>query len=145
MILVKHEDAFNRAYAECSLHKAERFSIYQGKEARSIADLKRAAKRLHERLAIDFSGHKNSDKVLVLPYDEDGYVNFIVYHEKRTRALLTFKPARKNESLLPLGAIRGPLERDLHVRTSSRRVVWERGQRPGKLSDPRPRNLISFH
>ena len=94
-ILAKHEDVFNRAYAECSLQKAERFSIYQGKEGRSIEDIKEAADRLYRRLATEFKGRKNSDSVVVLPYEEDGYVNFIVYHEKRTQALLTFKHARK--------------------------------------------------
>jgi hypothetical protein len=100
-VLATHEDAFNRAYAECSLQKAERFSIYQGKEGRPIKDIKEAAARLHERLAADFKGRKNSDSVLVLPYEEDGYVNFIVYHEKRTQSLLTFKRARRKIKVSP--------------------------------------------
>jgi hypothetical protein len=97
-VLAKHEDAFNRAYAECSLQKAERFSIYQGKEGRSIENIKDAAVQLYKRLAVDFKGRKNSDSVLVLPYEEEGYVNFIV---KRTRALLTFKRARKKMRVTP--------------------------------------------
>ena len=100
-VLAKYEDTFNRAYAECSLQKAERFSIYQGKEGRSIEDIKEAADRLYKRLATDFKGRKNSDSVLVLPYEEDGYVNFIVYHEKRTQAVLTFKRARKKMRVSP--------------------------------------------
>ena len=86
-VLAKHEDAFNRAYADCSLQKAERFSIYQGKEGRPIEDIKAAADRLFKRLATDFKGRKNSESVLVLPYEEDGYVNFIIYHEKRTQGI----------------------------------------------------------
>src|ERR1035437_488849 len=39
-MLAQHEDAFDRAYASCSLQKAERFSIYQGKEGRPIRDVK---------------------------------------------------------------------------------------------------------
>ena len=100
-VLTKHEDAFNRAYADCSLQKAERFSIYQGKEGRLVEDIKAAADRLFKLLATDFKGRKNSDSVLVLPYEEDGYVNFIVYHEKRTRALLTFRRARKKMHVTP--------------------------------------------
>jgi hypothetical protein len=101
MVLAKHEDEFNRAYAACSLQKAERFSIYQGKEGRPIEDIKDAADRLKQRLAVDFKGRKNSDNVLVLPYQEEGYVNFIVYHEKRTQALLTLKRARKRMRVTP--------------------------------------------
>ena len=100
-VLATHEDAFNRAYADCSLQKAERFSIYQGKEGRSIEGIREAADRLSKRLAADFKGRKNSDSVLVLPYEEDGYVNLIVYHEKRTQALLTFKRARKKMRVTP--------------------------------------------
>ena len=100
-VLAKHEDAFNRAYAECSLQKAERFSIYQGKEGRAISDVRKAAGQLQSLLAADFKGRKNSDSVLVLPYEEDGYVNFIVYHEKRTQALLTLKRARKKVRVTP--------------------------------------------
>jgi hypothetical protein len=100
-VLVKHEDAFNRAYAECSLRKAERFSIYQGKEGRLIKDIKKAAARLQTLLAADFRGHKSSDSVLVLPYQEGGYVNFIVYHEKRTQSVLTLKRARKKVKVSP--------------------------------------------
>jgi hypothetical protein len=100
-VLDKHEDAFNRAYAECSLQKAERFSIYQGKGGRPIKNASKAAAQLQSLLAADFKGRKNSDSVLVLPYEEDSYVNFIVYHEKRTQALLTLKHARKKVKVSP--------------------------------------------
>ena len=100
-VLTKHENAFNLAYAQCTFHKAERFSIYQGKNGQSIKRIKQATHGLQQALAADFKGRKNSDRVLVLSYQEDGYANFIVYHEKRTQALLTFKRARKTLRVSP--------------------------------------------
>lgn len=100
-VLTKHENAFNLAYAQCTLHKAERFSIYQGKSGQPIKEVKEATHRLQLALAAEFKGRKNSDRVLVLSYQEDGYANFIVYHEKRTQALLTFKRSRKTMKVTP--------------------------------------------
>jgi len=95
------EDVFNFAYDRCTLQQAERFSIYQGKKGQAITDLAAATEHLRQKLADQFKGDKNSDRVLVRPYQEDGYVNFIVYHEKRMQAVLTFKGSQKHSHVSP--------------------------------------------
>ena len=90
-MLTENEDAFNIAYDMYSLWRAERFTIYRGKEALPIPDMDAATKGFQAKLAEAFKDHKSSDLVLVRHYQEGPYTNFIVYHEKRTKAELIFK------------------------------------------------------
>jgi len=90
-MLTENEDAFNFAYDMYSLWRAERFTIYRGKEALPIPDMDAATKGFQAKLAEAFKDHKSSDLVLVRHYQEGPYTNFIVYHEKRTKAELIFK------------------------------------------------------
>jgi hypothetical protein len=94
-VRTENETAFNLAYDRCALQKAERFTVFQGEPGRIIEDAARATERLQERLAEMFKDDKNTDRVLVRHYQEGAYTNFIVYHEKRTTAVLVFQARRK--------------------------------------------------
>ncbi len=100
-VRTENEDAFNLAYDRCALHQAERFSVYQGDAGRAIADLDAATVLLQQRLAALFKDDKNSDRVLLRQYQEGAYTNFIVYHEKRTQAMLVFQGSRINPKVSP--------------------------------------------
>jgi hypothetical protein len=100
-VLTENEEAFNLAYDRYTLWHAERFSIFQGEEAREIDDAEASAASLQQRLAEVFKEDKNSDRVLVRQYREGPYTNFIVYHEKRTKAELIFKGTRTRPRVSP--------------------------------------------
>lgn len=94
-VRTENEDAFTLAYDRNTLWSAERFSVFRGGEARPITNVAAAAPRLQAQLAEAFKDHKGSDRVLVRQYQEGPYSNFIVYHEKRSKAELVFKGARR--------------------------------------------------
>ena len=100
-VRTENEDAFNLAYDRCALQQAERFSVFQGEAGRAIPDIAAATQRLQERLSDLFKGDKNSDRVLVRQYQEGSYTNFIVYHEKRTKAMLVFEGPRSRVRVAP--------------------------------------------
>ncbi len=100
-VRAENEDAFNLAYDRCALQQAERFSVFQGEAGRAITDIPAATQRLQERLSDLFKGDKNSDRVLVRQYQEGPYTNFIVYHEKRTKAMLVFEGPRSRVRVAP--------------------------------------------
>ncbi|HUT60443.1 MAG TPA: hypothetical protein VNA25_21575, partial [Phycisphaerae bacterium] len=85
-VLTENEDAFNLAYDRNRLWQADRFAIYRGKAKTQISDVSSAAGRFHAKLAEMFKEDKKSDRVVVRHYQEGSYTNFIVYHEKRTKA-----------------------------------------------------------
>jgi hypothetical protein len=90
-VRTENEEAFNLAYDRNTLWRAERFSLFRGREIKAIADVSAAASRFQQKLAEVFKEDKKSDRVLVRQYQEGPYTNFIVYHEKRTKAELIFK------------------------------------------------------
>lgn len=90
-VRTEREDLFVFAYDRYTLWRAERFTIYQGRKARPITNLKSCARIFEQKLKEVFKDHNNSDRVLVRHYTEGPYINFIVYHEKRTRATLKFE------------------------------------------------------
>lgn len=100
-VRTENEDAFNLAYDRCTLQQAERFSVFQGEAGLTINDVALATRRLQESLAEEFKGDKQSDRVLVRQYQEGTYTNFIVYHEKRTQALLVFQGTRTLPKVSP--------------------------------------------
>ena len=100
-VRVENEDAFNLAYDRNTVWLAERFSLYRGKAAKGISDPAAAADRFQEKLGEFFKDDKNSDRVLVRQYREGDYVNFIVYHEKRTQAQLIFKGTKTRPKVSP--------------------------------------------
>jgi hypothetical protein len=100
-VRTENEDAFNLAYDRCAMHQAERFSVFQGEAGQSIPDAKAATEQLQVKLSAVFKGDKNSDRVLVRQYQEGAYTNFIVYHEKRTQAMLVFKGSRIKPKVSP--------------------------------------------
>lgn len=100
-VRTEDEDAFNLAYDRNTLWRAESFSLFRGKEPKDIADVPAAASRFQEKLAEVFKEDKNSDRVLVRQYREGSYTNFIVYHEKRTKAELIFKGTRTRPKISP--------------------------------------------
>jgi hypothetical protein len=100
-VRTENEEAFNLAYDRCAMHQAERFSVFQGEAGRSIVDVKTATDLLQGKLSAVFKGDKNSDRVLVRQYQEGAYTNFIVYHEKRTQAMLVFKGSRVKPKVSP--------------------------------------------
>jgi len=100
-VRTENEDAFNLAYDRCTLRQAERFSVYQGKKGQAIKNIRSVTRRLRDRLAALFKDDKNSDRVLIRQYQEGSRVNFIVYHEKRTQALLIFKGTKTKPRVSP--------------------------------------------
>lgn len=100
-VRTENEEAFNLAYDRCSMHQAERFSVFQGEAGRGIPDVKAATEQLLEKLSAVFKDDKNSDRVLVRHYEDGAYTNFIVYHEKRTQAMLVFKGSRIKPKVSP--------------------------------------------
>jgi hypothetical protein len=100
-VRTEDEDLFNLSYDRNRLWSAERFSLFRGKESRAIADLPVAAQSFQEKLAEVFKEDKNSDRVLIRQYREGSYTNFIVYHEKRTKAELVFKGTKTRLKVSP--------------------------------------------
>ncbi|MCL5884372.1 MAG: hypothetical protein M1377_03330 [Deltaproteobacteria bacterium] len=100
-IRTEDEDAFSFAYDRNTLWRAESFSLFRGKEPKGITDVPAAASRFQEKLAVVFKEDKNSDRVLVRQYREGPYTNFIVYHEKRTKAELIFKGTKTRPKISP--------------------------------------------
>ena len=97
----ENEDAFNLAYDRYNLWQAECFTIFRGKSPAGIMDLEVASNAFQSKLAEVFKDHKNSDRVLVRHYQEGTSTNFIVYHEKRTKAELIFKGTRLSPKVSP--------------------------------------------
>lgn len=100
-VLTENEEAFNFAFDRYSLWQAERFTIYRGRKLTPIPDIDAAVMGFQAKLAEAFKGHKSSERVLVRPYKEGSYTNFIVYHEKRTKARLVFKGSRAKPRVSP--------------------------------------------
>jgi len=100
-VRTENEEAFNLAYDRNTLWRAERFSVFRGKEIKAIADASAAAVQFQRKLAEVFKDDKKSDRVLVRQYQEGAYTNFIVYHEKRTKAELIFKGTRTRPLVSP--------------------------------------------
>jgi len=100
-VRTENEDAFNLAYDRSALHQAERFSVYQGEAGLAIPDVRTAAGAMQEILSSLFKNDKHSERVLVRQYQEGAYTNFIVYHEKRTQALLTFQGTKVQPKVSP--------------------------------------------
>lgn len=97
----ENEDAFNLAYDRYNVWRAERFTIFQGKTPTDIPDVDASSIAFQARLAEVFKGHKSSDRVLVRHYQDGAYTNFIVYHEKRTKAELVFKGTNTQPKVSP--------------------------------------------
>ncbi|RLC09438.1 MAG: hypothetical protein DRH43_08295 [Deltaproteobacteria bacterium] len=100
-VRTENEDAFTLAYDRYTLWRAERFTIFRGKTATAIPNVDAASTAFQSKLAEVFKDHKNSDRVLVRHYQEDVYTNFIIYHEKRTKAELIFKGTRTRPKVSP--------------------------------------------
>jgi len=100
-VRTENEEAFNLGYDRNTLRRAERFSVFRGSGTRAIADVPAAAGRLQQKLAEVFKEDKKSDRVLVRQYQEGPYTNFIVYHEKRTKAELIFKGTKTRPKVSP--------------------------------------------
>jgi hypothetical protein len=100
-VRTENDDAFTLAYDRHTLWRAERFTIFRGKSAAAIIDINDASTAFQAKLAEAFKDHKNSDRVLIRHYQEGAYTNFIIYHEKRTKAELIFKGTRTRLKVSP--------------------------------------------
>lgn len=100
-VRTERDDLFFLAYDRYTLWRAERFSIYKGRSPQPIKNLPVTSRAFQEKLAAAFKDHKNSDRVLLRYYAEGTYINFIVYHEKRTRATLVFRGSRTRPKVGP--------------------------------------------
>lgn len=109
-VRVGNEDAFRLAYDRNTVWLAERFSFYRGKAAKTIGDPAPAATRFEKKLGEFFKDDKKSDRVLVRQYREGDRTNFIVYHEKRTKAELIFKGTQALRKVAP--TVFRPLQQD---------------------------------
>lgn len=97
--------AFEIAYDMHAFHHVDGFSEYQGAVGVPVDDPDRAAAELQAELETTFAGTKSSDRVKVSHYMEDGSVNFVIYHEKRTVSELVFDRGRNVSAQIfrPLG------------------------------------------
>jgi len=109
-VRTEKEDTFNLAYDRNTVWRAERFSLFRGKETRAITDIPAAAQLFQEKLVEVFKEDKNSERVLVRHYSEGDYTNVIVYHEKRTKAELVFKGTKSR--LMVTSTILRPAQQD---------------------------------
>jgi len=100
-VLTERPEAFELAYAHNSLTQAQRFTIVRGKVARAITDPSAAAARFEAKMREVFKGDKKSDRVLVRQYQEGNRTNFVVYHERRTKAELTFGGTKSRPRIAP--------------------------------------------
>jgi hypothetical protein len=100
-VLAEDEEVFNLAYDRYTFWRAERFTVYRGKSPQPISDAERSKSLLQQKLGELFKADKDSDRVLVRAYSEDSYTNFVVYHEKRTKAELVFKGSRARLRVSP--------------------------------------------
>lgn len=100
-VRTENEDAFDFAYARNTLWQAERFTIVRGKSARPIADPAAAAERLREKLATIFKIDKKSERVIIRHYTEGNRTNFVIYHERHTKAELTFAGTKARLKVAP--------------------------------------------
>lgn len=100
-VRAENEDAFNLSYDRSAMDQAERFSVFQGEAGLLIENVHDATDKLQQRLSALFKADKNSDRVLVRQYQEGAYSNFIVYHEKRTQAMLVFQGSRVRPKVSP--------------------------------------------
>lgn len=110
-VRTENEEAFNLAYDRVAMEKAERFSVFQGEPGRQIEDLEAALRRLRTKLEAEFQDHTKSDRVLVRGYREGAYTNFIIYHEKRTQAVLVFQGTKVQPKVSP--TVFRPAQQDL--------------------------------
>jgi hypothetical protein len=110
-VRTENEEGFNLAYDRAAMEKAEQFSVFQGEPGRQIEDLEAAVGRLRAKLEVEFQDHKKSDRVLVRGYREGVYTNFIIYHEKRTQAVLVFQGTKVKLKVSP--AVFRPAQQDL--------------------------------
>jgi len=100
-VRTENEDSFNLAYDRNTLWNAESFTIFRGKDAKPVSDVDTAVAGFQDKLAEVFKEDKDSDRVLVRHYTEGPYLNFVVYHEKRTKAELVFKGTRTSPKVSP--------------------------------------------
>ncbi len=100
-VRTENEDAFDFAYARNTLWQAERFTIVRGKSAMPIAEPAAAAERLREKLATIFKIDKKSERVIIRQYTEGNRTNFVIYHERRTKAELTFAGTKARPKVAP--------------------------------------------
>jgi hypothetical protein len=97
--------AFEIAYDMNTFHHVDGFSEYQGAAGVPVDDPDHAVVELQAELENVFAGTKSSDRVKVSHYIEDGSVNFVIYHEKRTVSELVFDHGRNVSAQVfrPLG------------------------------------------
>jgi hypothetical protein len=110
MTRTERPDAFDLAYDMHTVHSAERFSLYKGRGGKRIQDPQAGAKSLQDQLAQFFLQDKRSDRVIVRQFEDGQRTNFVIYHEKRRKAELTFRGS-SNPSVRPL--IFRPVQQDL--------------------------------
>lgn len=110
-VLTESEGTFHFAYDMHTVSTAEKFAIYRGRRGQTIQDPEGAAERLEKLLANAFANDKQSNRVIVRRFDDGQRVNFVIYHEKRTRAHLTFRRGRGKSGVTPL--VFRPAQQDL--------------------------------
>lgn len=95
------EEVFNLAYDNYSMARAERYSVYCGKEALAVSNVAGKVTAFKTALERSFTKQKNTDRVLVRWFIDGDSINVIVYHEKRTKATLLMKRNKSSVKVFP--------------------------------------------
>jgi hypothetical protein len=102
-LLVEDPVAFELATSIWTISKVDKFVTFKGKEPKEIPELEDDTIRLFEdELKTMFAAHKGDRKVLIHHFKDGKAVNFIVYHEERKKAELTFQTDTGQQMVDPL-------------------------------------------
>lgn len=102
-LLNEDSTAFELATNLWTISKVDKFVSFKGREPKDIPPLEDATIREFEtQLRAMFAEHKGDRQVLVRHFKDGEAVNFIVYHEERKKAELTFHNDTGEQTVDPL-------------------------------------------
>jgi hypothetical protein len=102
-VLIEEPSVFELATNLWTISKVDKFVTYMGREPKEIPLLEDATIRDFEtQLRTLFAEHKGDRQVLVRHFKDGEAVNFIVYHEERKKAELTFHNNTGEQTVDPL-------------------------------------------
>ncbi len=98
----EHLEVFEMAYDFLTLSRVDKFTMFRGKDARSLENLDANTERFEKALRKAFAVRKGTEKVLVKRFVDGDVQNFIVYHEERVQAVLEMKENGQTIDIQPL-------------------------------------------
>ncbi len=102
-LLVEDPTAFQLATNIWTVSKVDKFVTFKGREPKEIPPLENEIiHQFEKQLREMFAQHKGDRKVLIRHFKDNEAVNFIVYHEERKKAELTFHDETGEQTVDPL-------------------------------------------